>query len=105
MEKDRQDASLKRREFARVGDPRREVKMARGSVKSAAPDTSKPPLGAKAAVPGPSKPLPTTPAQERKPPSSPCTTETEVGGAEVSMDISVEDYLVGGVAIFDAHTG
>jgi hypothetical protein len=28
-----------------------------------------------------------------------------VGGAEVSLDISVEDYLVSGVAIFDAHTG
>jgi hypothetical protein len=27
-----------------------------------------------------------------------------VGGAEVSLDISVEDYLMGGVAIFDAHT-
>jgi hypothetical protein len=31
MEKDRQDASWKRRAFARVGDPRREVKMARGA--------------------------------------------------------------------------
>jgi hypothetical protein len=29
----------------------------------------------------------------------------EVGGAEVSMDIFVNDYLVGGVEIFDAHTG
>jgi hypothetical protein len=28
MEKDRQDVSQKRRAFARVGDPRREVKMA-----------------------------------------------------------------------------
>jgi hypothetical protein len=28
-----------------------------------------------------------------------------VGGAEVSMDISVDDYLVGGVVMFDAHTG
>jgi hypothetical protein len=28
-----------------------------------------------------------------------------VGGAEVSMDISMEDYLVSGVAIFDAHIG
>ena len=47
MEKDRQDASWKRRAFARVGDPRREVKMAQGAAKSAAPGTSKPPLGAK----------------------------------------------------------
>jgi hypothetical protein len=28
-----------------------------------------------------------------------------VGGAEVSMDISVEDYIVGGIAMFDAHIG
>jgi hypothetical protein len=105
MEKDRQDASRKRRAFARVEDPRHEVKMARGIVKSAAPGTSKPPLGAKSAAPDPSKPLPAVPAQERRPPSPPRTAETEVGGAEVSMDISVDDYLVGGVAMFDAHTG
>jgi hypothetical protein len=37
MEKDRQDASRKRLAFVRVGDPRREVKMARGSAKSVAP--------------------------------------------------------------------
>jgi hypothetical protein len=105
MEKDRQDASWKHRSFARVGDPRREVKMARGTAKSAAPGTGKPLLGAKSAAPGPSKPLPTMPAQERRPPSPSRTAETEVGGAKVSMDISMEDYLVGGVAIFDAHTG
>jgi hypothetical protein len=63
MEKDCQDASRKRRVFARVGDPRREVKMARGTAKSVAPCTSKPPLGAKSAAPGPSKPLPATPEQ------------------------------------------
>jgi hypothetical protein len=65
MEKDRQDASRKRRAFARVGDPRREVKMAWGIVKSAALGTSKPPLGAKSAAPSPSKPLSVVPAQER----------------------------------------
>jgi hypothetical protein len=27
------------------------------------------------------------------------------GGAEVSMDICVDDYLVGGAMIFDARTG
>jgi hypothetical protein len=37
MEKDRQYAPRKRRPFARVGDPRREVKMAWASVKPAAP--------------------------------------------------------------------
>jgi hypothetical protein len=50
MEKDSHDASRKRRAFARVGDPRREVKMARGVAKTAAPGTSKPPLGAKFAA-------------------------------------------------------
>jgi hypothetical protein len=29
----------------------------------------------------------------------------EVGRAEASMDISMDDYLLGGVSIFDAHTG
>jgi hypothetical protein len=53
MEKDRQDVLRKRRAFARVGDPRREVKMARGIAKSTAPGTSKPPLGAKSAAPAP----------------------------------------------------
>jgi hypothetical protein len=105
MEKDHQDASRKRRTFARVGDPRREVKMAWGIAKSATPGTSKPPLGAKSAAPGPSKPLPVVPAQERRPPSPPRTAEMEVGGAEVSMDIFMDDYLVGGVVMFDAHTG
>jgi hypothetical protein len=105
MEKDRQDASRKRRAFVRVGDPRREVKMARRIAKSATPGTSKPFLGTKSATPGPSKPLPAVPAPEQKPPSPPRTVETEVGGVEVSMDISVDDYLVDGVAMFDAHTG
>jgi hypothetical protein len=105
MEKDRQDASRKHRAFVRVEDPRREVKMAQGIVKSVAPGTSKPPLGAKSTTPGPSKLLPTVPVQERRPPSPSRTAETEVGGAEVSMDISVDDFLVGGVPMFDAHTG
>jgi hypothetical protein len=105
MEKDRQDASRKRQAFARVGDPHRKVKMARGIAKSVAPGTSKPPLGAKIIAPGPSKPLPTVPAQERRPPSPPRPAEMELGGAEVSMYIFVDDYLVGGVAMFDAHTG
>jgi hypothetical protein len=105
MEKDRQDASRKRRAFTRVRDPHRKVKMAWGAAKSAAPGTSKPPLGAKSAAPGPSKPLPAEPVPERRPPSPPRTAETEVGGAEVSMDISVDDCLVGGIPMFDAHTG
>jgi hypothetical protein len=99
MEKDRQDTSWKRRAFARVGDPRREVKMARGIAKSSAPGASKPPPGAKSTAPSPGKPLPAVPAQERRPPSPPRS-----GGAEDSMDFSVDDYLVGSVAMFDAHT-
>jgi hypothetical protein len=104
MEKDRQDVSRKRRAFARVGDPRREVKMARGIVKSTAPGTSKPPLVVKSTAPGPSKSLPAMPVPERRPASPSRSAETEVGGAEVSMDIFVDDFLVGGVTMFDAHT-
>jgi hypothetical protein len=62
MENDCQDTSQKRRVFARFGDPRREVKMARGIAKSAAPSSSKPPLGTKSTALGPSKPLPAVPA-------------------------------------------
>jgi hypothetical protein len=69
MEKDCQDASRKRRAFARVGDPRREVKMARGIAKCVAPGTSKPPLGAKSVAPGPSKPLSAVLVLERRPAS------------------------------------
>jgi hypothetical protein len=105
MEKDRQDTSQKRRVFTRVGDPCHEIKMPRGIMKSVAPGTSKPPPGAKSAAPGPSKPLPVVPVQERRPPYPSRPAETEVGGVEVSMDISVDDFLVGRVTIFDAHTG
>jgi hypothetical protein len=37
--------------------------------------------------------------------SPPRAAEMTVGGAEVSLDISMEDYLMGGVTMFDAHTG
>jgi hypothetical protein len=101
MEKDRQDTPQKRRAFARVGDPRREVKMARASAKPAAPGASMPPLGA----PGASMLPPAAPTHERRPPSPPHAAKAAVGGAEVSMDIFVDDYLVGGDAMFDTHTG
>jgi hypothetical protein len=101
MEKDRQDVPWKRRAFARVGDLRREVKMAWASVKPTTPGTGMPPPSA----PGASMPPPATPTHERRPPSPSHAAEAAVGGAEVSMDISVDDYLVGGVAMFDAHTG
>jgi hypothetical protein len=105
MEKDRHDASQKRRAFARVGDPCREVKMARGVTKSATPGPSKPLLGTKSSAPGPSKPLLALPVQEQRPPSPPRAAETEVDRAEASMDIFVDDYLLGGVPIFDTHIG
>jgi hypothetical protein len=56
MDKDRQDATRKRRAFARIGDPSREVKKARGVAKSAVSGSSKPPLVAKPDAPGPSRP-------------------------------------------------
>jgi hypothetical protein len=100
LEKDRQDVPRKRQAFARVGDPRREVKMARASAKPAAPDASMPPPG----MPGASMPPPAAPTHERRPPSPSRAAEAAVGGVKVSMDISVDDYLVGGVTMFDAHT-
>jgi hypothetical protein len=91
MEKDRQYVPRKRRVFARMADPRHEAKMARPSVKPAAPRASMPP--------------PTAPTHERRPPSPPCAAEAMVAVTEVSTELSVDDYLVGGVAMFYAHTG
>jgi hypothetical protein len=90
MEKDCQDAlRKKRRAHVRLADPRQEVKMARPSAKSAA-------LGA--GMP--------SPASGRRPPSPPRITEAEVAGAEgVSTELSMDDYLVGGVAMFNAQMG
>jgi hypothetical protein len=109
MDKDRQDAARKRRAFTRVGDPSREVKRARGGVKSTTPGSSKPPPAAKPAVPGPSKssagaravasgagkPPSTEPTKERRPPSPVRIDEAAAGGADFDTDICVEDYLVG----------
>jgi hypothetical protein len=119
MDKDRQDAKRKRQTFTRVRDPSREVKRARGIVKSAAPGSSKPPPAAKPAVPGPSKsssgardvasgsskPASAEPMKERGPPSPLRTAEAAAGGADLAMDICVDDYRVGGVMMFDAHMG
>jgi hypothetical protein len=91
MDKDRQDATRKRRAFTRVGDPSREVKKARGVAKSAAPGGSKPPPAAKPVILGPNKPslgvraiapdsskLPSAePTQERRPPSPLHTAEAD----------------------------
>jgi hypothetical protein len=109
MDKDRQDAARKRRAITRVGDPMREVKRARGGAKSTAPGSSKPPLAAKPAIPGPSKssagsraaasgvgkPPLAEPAKGRRPPSSVRTDEASTGGADFDTDIYVDDYLVG----------
>jgi hypothetical protein len=98
MENDRQYVSRKRRAFARMADPRHEAKMARPSVKPTAPSV-------KPAAPGASMPPPTAPTHERRPPSPPCAAEAMVAVAEVSTELFVDDYLVGGVAMFYAHTG
>ena len=114
MDKDRQDATQKLRAFTRVEDPSREAKKARGLAKSAAPGSSKPPPVVKPAAPGPSKPLsgaqlaasssgkptPAEAAEEQRPSAPPRTAE-----ADVSMDVCVDDYLVGSVMMFDARTG
>lgn len=75
--------------------------MARASAKPAAPGINMPPPSA----PGPSASLPALPTQERRPASPTHAVEAAVSGAEVSLDISVGDYTMGGVTIFDAHTG
>jgi hypothetical protein len=109
MDKDRQDAARKRRAFARVGDPSREVKRARGGAKSTAPSSGKPPPAAKPTVLGPSKysagaraiaygagkPPLAKPTKERRLPSPVRTDEAAAGGADFDMDICVDDYLVG----------
>jgi hypothetical protein len=118
MDKDRQDATRKHWAFTRVGDPSHEVKMARGGAKSTAPG-SRPPPAAKPAVPRPSKsssgaravasgsgkPPSAEPTKEQRPPSLVRTDEAVAGGANLDMDICVDDYRVGGVMMFDAHTG
>jgi hypothetical protein len=48
---------------------------------------------------------PAAPTHERRPPSPPRVAEATVAVAEVSTEHSVDNYLVGGVAMFDAHTG
>jgi hypothetical protein len=119
MDKDRQDAARKRRAFTRVGVPSRGVKRARGGAKSTAPGSSKPPLATKPVIPGPikssvgarvvasgaGKPPSAELTKERRPPSPVRTGEAAAGGADFDTDICVEDYRVGGVMMFDAHTG
>jgi hypothetical protein len=91
----------------------------RGGAKSTAPGSSKPPpaakptsprpinssSGARAVASGSGKPPSTEPTRERRPPSQVRTDKVAVGGANLDMDIYVDDYRVGGVMMFDAHTG
>jgi hypothetical protein len=114
MDKDHQDAAQKRWAFARVGDPSREVKRARGGAKSTAPGSGKPPPAAKPAVPRPSKSsagaravasgggkLPSAePTKELRPLSPVQTDEAAAGGADFDTDIYVDDYLVGEFFLF-----
>jgi hypothetical protein len=119
MDKDRQDVAWKRRAVIRVGDPNRKVKKAWEGTKAAALGSSKLPPATKPAIPGPSKSssvaravasgsskLPSAePTKERRPPSPVRTDEAVAGVADLDMDICVDDYRVGGVMMFDAHTG
>jgi hypothetical protein len=111
MDKDRQDATRKRWAFTRVGDPSREVKRVWGSSKpppAAKPDDpgpSKYSSGARAAASGSSKPPSAEPTRKRRPPSPVRIDEAAAGGADLAMDICKDDYRVGGVMMFDAHTG
>jgi hypothetical protein len=88
-------------------------------MKSASPGSSKPPPAAKPAIPGPSKsslgaravasgsskPPSDEPTKKRGPPSPLRAAEAAAGGANLAMDICMDDYRVGGVMMFDAHTG
>jgi hypothetical protein len=42
---------------------------------------------------------------ERRSPSPVRTNEAAAGGADLDMDIYVDDFRVGGVMMFDAHMG
>jgi hypothetical protein len=70
-------------------DPHQEAKLARAGVKGATPYAAMPP--------------PAAPAVAARLPSPPLVTETMVsrtGGA--GQELLVDDYLVGGVTMFDA---
>jgi hypothetical protein len=102
MNKDHQDAAQKRRAVIRIAEPRREAKKARGSVKAAAPSSSKPTTAAKPAAPGSSKAsasAKTAVAGGTKPPPCEAAKGWELPSpgkrvADFSTNISVEDYFV-----------
>ena len=89
MEKDRQDLQRKKQKaLLRLVDPRRDAKMVRPSAKGALRLRRCPY---------------TAPTLATKSSSSPRVTETTVSGTEgMSQELSVDDYLVDGVTMFDA---
>jgi hypothetical protein len=93
MEKDHQDAQRKKRKAPlRLVDPCRDAKVVRLNVKGAAPPVTMTP--------------PAVLAIAMKLPSPPRVTETTVSGTEgTGQELSMDDYLVGRVAMFDAQTG
>jgi hypothetical protein len=104
MNKDRQEAAQKRQAVVRLADPMREVKRARGSVKTAAASSSsKPVLAAKPVVLGSSKAsasAKTTASGGTKPPPGEPAKGRELPSpgrrvADFGTNISVEDYFVG----------
>jgi hypothetical protein len=93
MEKDCQDAQRKKHMAPiHLVDPRREAKLARASAKAVAKGAAMPP--------------PVAPAVVARLPSPSRVTETTVSGtSRAAQELSVDDYLVGGVTMFDAQTG
>jgi hypothetical protein len=108
MERDRQDATQKRRAVVRIADPMREAKKARGSVKAAASSGSKPVAAVKPAAPGHSKAAVSAkaaaPSGSKPPPGGlgkgrrPLSPARRI--ADFGTDISVEDYLVCKLKLF-----
>lgn len=99
VDKDHQESTRKKQKaLLRLVDPRREAKMLRPSAKgSAAVATMLPPTELAASA--------------RKVPSLAKASEvegakgTKIGGAgDASRELSVDDYLIEGVSMFDAHT-
>jgi hypothetical protein len=93
MVKDRQDVQRKKRKVPlRLVDPCRDAKVVRPRAKGVAPSAMMP----TSAVPAAAASLP----------SPPHITETAVsrtGG--IGQELSVDEYLVGGVTMFDTQTG
>jgi hypothetical protein len=90
MENDRKESLRKKRKASlRLVDPRHDVKASRPSAKGSTMAAMMPPL----AVPGAAKRVPSPPRA------------AEVAAAksgEACQEFSVDDYLIGDIALFDA---